>query len=205
MLTSHSTLVCFGDSLTAFGTWPDALSTRFGFRCINAGVGGQTAVQGLARFDTDVTPHHPDAVIIGFGTNDQVIYDPSVGPQVSEENYATALRTMIARCRALGAQPFLMTPCVVDSTAYYSRHPKAWCEPYGGVQTLLERYRRIARETAAEADVPVIDIGLLSSTCKDDVLGTPTHPDFDGVHPVDSGKALFERWIGDALTPYIQL
>jgi len=190
-----STMVCFGDSLTAFGTWPTVLQDTFHTTVINAGVGGNTALQGLARFDTDVVPHSPELVFIGFGTNDQVIYDPAVGSQVSPDAYRRTLEELIDRSEALGAKVCLLTPCVVDSDAYYSRHPKEWCEPYGGVQTMLESYRNIMREVAAEKRVHLLDIGALSSGCKDAMLGTPAHPDFDGVHPIDTGKALYAQWV----------
>ncbi|MEK6793129.1 MAG: GDSL-type esterase/lipase family protein [Spirochaetota bacterium] len=40
------------------------------FSVINAGVGGETAAQGLFRLDRDVFRHSPDLVIIGFCLND---------------------------------------------------------------------------------------------------------------------------------------
>jgi lysophospholipase L1-like esterase len=61
-----NTVVFLGDSLTA--NWP--LSVYFpGKSYVNLGVGGNTTAQMLARFDTDVTSHHPDAVLIWGGTN----------------------------------------------------------------------------------------------------------------------------------------
>lgn len=202
MITSNDIVVCFGDSLTAFGTWPNAIANRFGATVINAGIGGNTSVQGAARFDTDAASHEPTVVILGFGTNDQVIYEPAVGMQVSPDVFESTMNALIDRSEALGAKVILLTPCVVDSDAYYSRHPKEWCEPYGGVQAILERYRDIVRRTAKERRLPLIDIGALSAVCKDDVLGTPDTPDFDGVHPNTNGRRLFEEWIIEALKSF---
>jgi lysophospholipase L1-like esterase len=37
---------------------------------VNAGIGGQTTKQGLARFDKDVLTHKPARVVFSFGSND---------------------------------------------------------------------------------------------------------------------------------------
>jgi lysophospholipase L1-like esterase len=39
---------------------------------VNAGIGGNTAAQGLARFERDVMAHQPARVIFSFGSNDVV-------------------------------------------------------------------------------------------------------------------------------------
>lgn len=194
------TILCFGDSLTAMGNWCSTIGDRFGCRVINAGIGGNTTVQGLARFEQDVVPHCPDVVIVGFGTNDQVIYDPENGPQVSPLAFESNIREILSRCRAIRVENLLLlTPCVIDETAYYTRHPREWCEPYGGVQSLLESYRDIIRRVANDTDTTLIDIGALSGTCRDRVLGVSGDEGFDGVHPSAEGFALYAKWIGDTL------
>jgi acyl-CoA thioesterase-1 len=62
-----SEVVAFmGDSITAGWT----LSAYDSGATINAGVGGQTSVQMLARFQTDVVAKAPGVVVILAGTND---------------------------------------------------------------------------------------------------------------------------------------
>ena len=60
-------------------TWFDYIELGFkavyGGGCgtfINAGIGGDTSKMLLDRFDRDVAPFHPDAVIITVGGNDSV-------------------------------------------------------------------------------------------------------------------------------------
>ncbi len=195
-MSKNTTIVCFGDSLTAMGTWPDAIAEYFSCRVINAGVGGNTSVEGLARFERDVAPHHPDIVIIGFGTNDQVIYDPENGPQVSKDDFERTIREILDRCKAIGVKhPILLTPCAVHERAYYSRHPKEWCHPYGGIQRILESYRNIIRSIADETNTMLIDVGAFSGGRLENVLGVVGDEGFDGVHPNAEGFALYAKWI----------
>jgi len=74
-------IVFIGDSLMAWlhwGAWggyPDILSEMFKIInkkvvVINAGIGGQTSWQGLARFEKDVIAQKPDLCFVGFGGND---------------------------------------------------------------------------------------------------------------------------------------
>lgn len=199
-MSTNTTIVCLGDSLTAMGGWCDAIGERFGCRVINAGVGGDTSVQGLARFEQDVAPHHPDIVIIGFGTNDQVIYDPEKGPQVNLQEFKSTLATLISRSYEIGASHvFLLTPCAINMRAYYTRHPEEWYNPYHGVGFMMEDYRNVVRELAKETDAILIDVGAFSLARPEKVLGVPGDEGFDGVHPSAEGFALYAKWIGDTL------
>jgi len=77
---------------------------------INAGVGGNTTADALARFEKDVLARRPDYVVIMFGLNDSWI---DVGKSVSRltvEQYRDNLRQMIVSLRARGVQVVLMTP-----------------------------------------------------------------------------------------------
>jgi lysophospholipase L1-like esterase len=77
------TLVALGDSIVAgwpYGldlAWPALLAERLQaafpdvqWRVINAGVPGETAPKGYARFDRDVAAAGPQLVLIAFGLND---------------------------------------------------------------------------------------------------------------------------------------
>ena len=68
-------IVCFGDSLSSCGgtngRFSDILQDRFpNHAFINHGVGGESFVEGRARFETDVLGEQPDVVLIEFGAND---------------------------------------------------------------------------------------------------------------------------------------
>ena len=68
-------IICFGDSLTSCGggngRYSDILQDRFpGHEFINAGIGGETFVDGRGRLPADVLAHAPDVVVLAFGSND---------------------------------------------------------------------------------------------------------------------------------------
>jgi len=71
-----TTLVALGDSITA-GGWPALLVERLRavhpavtWRMVNAGLPGDTAPRGYARFERDVAAAGPQAALIAFGLND---------------------------------------------------------------------------------------------------------------------------------------
>jgi lysophospholipase L1-like esterase len=77
LLKDGDTVVFFGDSITVAHTFQRAVElyvlTRDPgkkVRFINAGVGGHTASDGLARLNVDVIAHKPTVVVLNFGMND---------------------------------------------------------------------------------------------------------------------------------------
>jgi len=71
-------IVFLGDSLTAghfAGSYINALREQFpDHEIINAGVGGNTVLNLLARVEDDVLTHEPDGVFVMVGGNDAVSY-----------------------------------------------------------------------------------------------------------------------------------
>ncbi len=59
-------VVFFGDSRAA--NWPKPADKKFEF--LNRGIGSQTTVQVLERFDTHIKPLRPKAIVIQVGIND---------------------------------------------------------------------------------------------------------------------------------------
>ena len=108
-------IVALGDSLTAgFGlppgqAFPDvlqrALKARgFDVEIVNAGVSGDTATDGLARFDWSVADG-ADALIVELGANDMLRgFDPGVTEaslrEIMEKARARHLPTLLAGMRA---------------------------------------------------------------------------------------------------------
>ena len=76
LVTDDSTIVCFGDSLTAgYGAginnaYPAKLQEKINIPIINSGVSGDTTDDALSRIDLDVISHHPIIVLIELGAND---------------------------------------------------------------------------------------------------------------------------------------
>jgi acyl-CoA thioesterase-1 len=79
-------IACFGDSLTqGYGldrdeALPAQLERMLGergvrARCLNHGVSGDTAADGLARIDA-VLADRPDAAVVAFGANDCFLAEP---------------------------------------------------------------------------------------------------------------------------------
>ena len=143
-------VVCFGDSVTGVyyhtgsqraytamlelaleaalpGTHVDAT---------NAGISGHTTADGLARIEKDVLAHKPDIVTVMFGLNDMV--------RVSLADYRKNLVTIVARCRAIGAEVVLATPNNVIETA---NRPS----------TKLVKYCDVVRAVSRELKVPLCD------------------------------------------------
>jgi lysophospholipase L1-like esterase len=113
---------------------------------INAGVGGQTAVQGLARIDRDVISKNPDLVVVCFCLND-ALYE--------EEIYYESLDAIFKRLREAGLETVFMTQSMLNK--YISKelqpgelldfaHKTMEIQLSGKVDRMLDRAVEIAKE-----------------------------------------------------------
>ena len=109
-------IVCFGDSLTwggYGGSYVEELRRlQPTHTWINAGVGGDTVLNLLARLDDDVLAHDPDGVFVMIGGNDAISYCyPATRPyyrkskdipdgHVTPVQYETAYRDLLSRLHA---------------------------------------------------------------------------------------------------------
>lgn len=109
--------------------------------CINSGIGGDTTVLALARFERDVAFYKPDITLVTLGLNDA---NPTQG--ISTEQFKSNLIQIVNQLRDLGSLPLLQT--------YYSCPPERVNAPR--YATLLENMDR-TREIASEMDVILID------------------------------------------------
>ncbi len=196
------TIVCHGDSITAGANladeekYPEILKTLVPHSTVfNAGIGGNTSAQGLARLEKDVLSHNPNLVILLFGTNDSVL-TPAGQYRVPVEKYRENLRQMILRCRKAKAEVILCTLLPIIPEPYFTRHPKEFYDGDGGLETILHRYRTAAMEVGKELQVPVVD---LYQTFEKDL--TMLRPAPDGVHPNARGAAAIAREIAKLLSP----
>ncbi len=120
---------------------------------INAGIGGDKAEGGLARFDRDVAPFHPDLVVIGYALN-----DCGHGPDYLD-TYRAALRGLIEKSKALGAECILLTPNLMnDRVSPYLQKESLIGTARAFIHNHLDAYVTAARAIAAEEDVPVCDV-----------------------------------------------
>lgn len=110
-------------------------------QCCNMGVGGDTSVQMLERFERDVTPFRPHFTIVTVGGNDS---NPE--RRVEASHFAANLEKIVRKLAALGSRVLLQTYYSCDLEQLPPRHAEE-----------LVRYMEIVRETAAECSVPVLD------------------------------------------------
>ncbi len=76
VLTEHSVVLAFGDSLTQgvgaaeAHSYPSVLQQSLGIPVLNRGISGETSAQGLARLEQVLQDTMPDLVILCYGGND---------------------------------------------------------------------------------------------------------------------------------------
>lgn len=81
-------------------------------RYINAGIGGNSSRQMLARFETDVLAHQPQWLLLSAGVVEvRRIYQPDrASDRVPLDEYADNLTRMIAQAFNIGMQVILLEP-----------------------------------------------------------------------------------------------
>lgn len=175
--TAHADrkIVCFGDSVTqGYGvdfhaSWCTRLSHLPGTQSINLGVGGNSSVDGLARFD-DALKLSPDWITIMFGLGDA--YDPDEDgiPRVSLEVYERNIRTMIKRAKRKRIKVLLMTSNATTDRNYNAR---------------LKPYILTVRNIAADCEVPLVE--NYSAFAEAIIEGVSYFVDY--AHPNELGQA----------------
>jgi len=191
-------VVCLGDSITHGAglphghRYPDVLESLLpGTKVINAGIGGKTSQQGMARLETDVLAFQPRWVVMLFGTNDSVLTAPGRF-KVPLEQYEKNLRELVDRCRQKNARVVLCTLPAIVPEPYFTRHPKEYYEPQGGLEKLLRDYRAAVQRVAQTTGSPMVD--LYEIFRQDLSLLRP-----DGVHPEPAGAKRIAEMVADKL------
>lgn len=204
----YTKLVALGDSITHGHTtpkpqiWTTLLASRlnetFGPsapQLINAGVGGHTSAEGLARIDKDVLVHLPALVLIEFGGNDTRIDDNRF---VSVDGYKNNLRLMHQKITRQGGSVILMTfPPVVND--WHAHGHASRFDQAGGLDQYVQPYRDATHTMAKELDVPCFDLDkLLRDAAK--AQGNEPFVERDGVHLTAKAHAL----VADALAAFLR-
>ncbi len=183
----ETTIVCLGDSVTGVyyhtgghRAYPEMLELALKkihpnapIHVINAGISGQTTVDGLARLDKDVLQQHPALVTISFGLNDMT--------RVPPEQFRTNLEQLIDRCRAAQSLILLCTPNAVISTD-------------GRPINRLVEYCDIIRTVGREKTIPVCDQYAAGQRLKSRAPRTWRLTMSDEIHPnMDGHKRMAEE------------
>ena len=169
-----STIVCFGDSLTA-GTgatkgmnYPSQLARKVGKEVINAGVPGDTTARALARVEEDVLSQSPRIVLITLGGND---LKNGVPKELAFQN----LKTIIEAIQAKGA---LVVVGGVDFPI--------WGRGFG------DGYRVLCKDSGA----------VLIANVFDGIMENPELMS-DSIHPNDAGYTIMAERFYEAVKPYL--
>lgn len=145
---SSAITMMFGDQYSGYSFVGHFRSlTGHKFKCINAGIGGDSSAQMLARFDRDVTIHNPDVVVLcGFRN------DPYKGFTLAQTKANMAL--LLAKCRAIGAQLWILTMPPQPSTF------GAWTT---AIRDLIIQQRRYLVNFAQDNRLPCLDWATLGA------------------------------------------
>ncbi len=197
-MRAGDTLVCTGDSITwQPGGYVDSvreiLAARFQASpptVINAGVGSDTALQMLQRFDEDVLAHEPDVVSIMAGVADTVwqLVGRSDAQSPADEGsepdeFGQAVEEMTTRALDAGASVALCTPTLFEENWSH--------EPAEGNRMIAAKTRHIER-IAKEYGAIIIPTAEMLKQARDDAreAGRELYFTPDGFHPDETGHAL---------------
>ena len=149
-------------------------------------IGGEDSKGGLARFQDDVLPLKPDVISIGYGMNDQNIFEGGkigVPVDIFEKN----IRSMVLMLQEIGnIDIILVTPCIPNPL---------WIHSSG----YAHRYAEAIRKVGAEFDVCVAD---LQSLWIRELDAGKTHESLllnNINHPNDYGHWLYYRTLTEVL------
>ncbi len=186
-------VVCLGDSVTGVyyhtggrRAYPEMLELALKrlypnaqVQVFNAGISGNTTIDGLNRFEADVLAHKPQLVTVMFGLNDMT--------RVPLETYEANLAAMIQKCRAAGAETLLCTPNAVIDT------------PSRPTARLLE-YVAAMRRVGERERTPVVDAYAACESVRAEDAFQWLLTMSDEIHPNMTGHKLFAEKIAQAIS-----
>lgn len=180
-------IVFFGDSITLAAGAKDGfiplviagLSDRgTKFVPVNAGAGGNTSDDLLARVDRDVFAHNPVWMTLNCGIND-------VFQQVPPERFADNVSAMVRKAEVQGVSVVLLTSTLIGEQ-----------ELDGAFNELLVPYDEALRRIARDHHLPLADVSVAFRTAVSMGQGPITT---DGIHPNARGSAIIAEVLLAAL------
>jgi lysophospholipase L1-like esterase len=191
--------------------WPVLLQRRLNrafpevrFEVINAGVGGNTSREGLARMAQDVLSLRPALTLVQFGGNDATT-DAARVVSVAEygRNLGTIRRRLLAAGSAVGWVTF---PPIVDAWHAWSAPGNTAARekflPAGGSDYFLHQYRQRTRVFAQRHGDLFIDLyGGIRQAIERGGCARFIVP--DGVHFTAAGSREAGVIVCRALMPYL--
>ena len=161
-------------------------------RYINAGIGGNSSRQMLARFDTDILNHYPQWLLLSAGVVEvRRTYQPDrVNERVPLHEYEASLTKMISMALNGGTQVILLEP--TPHTRPVTGGPAEVTVEH--VNMLTRQYAAAMKEVARETEVgfvPLFDPMLLI----EDRLAGQASLYADEVHLNASGDLLYSQLV----------
>jgi lysophospholipase L1-like esterase len=191
-------VVFLGDSITEqyqYSTYMELyLTTRFpkaNFVFLNAGIGGDTAHGGAARFQSHILDEKPTAITINFGMND-------AGYQAFDEGrnklYREKTADMLKRAKDAGVRVALCSPNAVDPRVSpgfsdFKRYLETQKQFYAPLKEIA------AAGGAAYADQYAVTRTAIEAMTKDDPKAEKAKPYYDGFHTAPPGGLLMAHAI----------
>lgn len=191
-------VVFLGDSITEqyqYSTDIELyLTTRFpkgNFVFLNAGIGGDTAHGGVARFQSHVLDEKPTAITINFGMNDAGY---QAFDEVRNKVYREKTADMLKMAKAAGVRVALCSPNCVDA-----RLSPGWSDFKRYQETQKQFYAPLkeiaAAGGAAFADQYAVTRTAIEAMAKDDPNAEKAKPYYDGFHTAPPGGLLMAHAI----------
>jgi len=170
-IAKGSVVLAFGDSVT-FGTgaqpgedWPTLLAEKTGWQIVNAGIPGDTALNGKDRITALLVEHRPALVIVEIGGNDFL-------RRRSQADVKQDIRQIIAASRSSGAAVVLVAVPEFSLFAVAAEKPSD---------------AALYAELGKEEKIPVI-AGLFSGVLSQSDLRADTiHPNAKGYRVMAAG------------------
>lgn len=123
---------------------------------INAGIGGNSAVQGLERVERDVLAYSPDFAVVCFGLND------NIGGLKKLSIYEEALREIFRKLKAKDIETVFMTPNMMNTYVSTQIDHKILTDfagdtAYSQMNGVMDSYIEGARKICTEEGIAVCD------------------------------------------------
>ena len=191
----------FGDSIAwgacdyDKGGWVERLKTDLlmhsDIDVYNFGVSGETTVNLLDRFKTEVEIMKPELIVIAIGINDsKYLNDPKV-TEVNLKEFETNIRTLISEARKITNRIIFVGLTPVDETKTKPRIHQGNTKFYGN--KIIQDYNSVLASTCQQEGIQFIGLfNLLKSSDLEDGL----HPNSNG-HKIifDQVKPIIEKLI----------
>lgn len=168
-------------------------------RYINAGIGGNSSQQMLARFDADVLTHGPQWLMLSSGVVEvRRTYQPDrASARVSVDEYIANLSMMISKALKEGTQVILLEPTPHDRTVT-DGPPDVTVQD---VNDLTRRYAMAMKEVAHEMKVEFVPLFEKFLDIENRLAGTASLY-ADEVHLNARGDLLYSHMVYEYLNSW---